>query len=173
MKAATNLTDRRFGRLLVVERAGSKDGNAAWRCNCDCGNTVVVKSNNLLSGNSKSCGCLEKEQRIARMTTHNLTNTKLYKTWESMKKRCYYQGHKAYKNYGGKGVTICNDWRKDFRKFYDWAIKNGYAEGLTIDRIDPRGNYEPNNCQWLTRSENTRKAWADRRSNLCVATEKS
>ena len=165
MRQVTNLTNKRFGRLTAVCRNGSQYGNAAWDCVCDCGNIVNVSSNRLMSGNTRSCGCLEREERIARMTTHNLTNSSLYTTWESMKKRCYCKKHNGYKNYGGKGVTICEEWKNDFRKFYDWALANGYSKGLTIDRINPNGNYEPDNCQWLTRSENTKKAWDDRRIN--------
>lgn len=166
MRKVTDLTNKRFGRLTAVCRNGSQYGNAAWDCVCDCGNIVNVPSNRLISRNTKSCGCLEREQRVARMTTHNLTNTSLYTTWESMKKRCYYPKHPGYKNYGGKGVIICEEWKTDFKKFYDWAMKNGYSEGLTLDRINPNGNYEPGNCQWLTLSENVKRAWADRRANL-------
>ena len=97
------------------------------------------------------------------MKTHGPTNTRLYSIWTDMKHRCYDQNQKAYKNYGGKGIVICDEWKEDFKAFYDWAMANGYAEGLTIDRIDPSKSYDPSNCQWLTRSENTKKAWEDRR----------
>jgi hypothetical protein len=173
MKKVTDLSGKKFGRLLVQKRAGSQGGNATWECLCDCGNITIVKSNNLIAGTSRSCGCLEKELRIARMTTHGLTKTRLHKIWESMKHRCYYEKHEAYKNYGGKGVVVCDEWKDDFQAFYDWATANGYEEGLTIDRIDPAKGYSPSNCQWLTRSENTKKAWDDRRKKLCEATEKS
>lgn len=96
---------------------------------------------------------------------HGATGTRLFKIWQSMKERCYREKHKYFADYGGRGIAVCDDWRFDFSAFRDWAIKNGYQDGLTIDRIDPNGNYEPTNCQWLTRSDNTKKAWADRRKN--------
>lgn len=163
MREVNDLTGKRFGRLVVMKRSGSKNGNAAWECLCDCGKSSVVKSNNLTSGTTQRCGCLERELRVERMTTHGRSKDRLYKIWESMKKRCYYQKHEAYKSYGGKGVIVCEAWRFDFQAFYDWALANGYRDGLTIDRINVNGNYEPSNCQWLTRSENTKKAWRDRR----------
>lgn len=160
-----DLTGERFGRLLVVERTGSRNGNALYKCVCDCGEVSYVKSNNLFSGTSKSCGCLERELRKARITTHGLTKTRLYRIWDNAKKRCYGTTHKEYHRYGGRGITVCEEWKNDFKAFYDWALAHGYAENLTLDRIDNDGNYEPHNCQWLTRSENTKKQWIDRRKH--------
>lgn len=161
MRRATDLMGKRFGRLVVLQRCGSQGGNAAWECLCDCGKTVIVKSNNLMHGTSKSCGCLEREQKVDRFTTHGLSATRLYHIWAGMKRRC----HGDYKNYGAKGIRVCDEWQT-FEPFEAWAMEHGYADNLTIDRIDPSKNYEPANCQWLTRSENSKKAWTDRRTSL-------
>lgn len=173
MRVVTDLTGKQFGRLTVLQRSGSKGGNAAWECLCECGNKVIVKRNNLTRGTSKSCGCLERELRVARMTTHGMATTPLYRTWAGIKRRCYNANLKVYKDYGAKGITMCDEWKDDFQAFYDWAMANGYNEGLTIDRINSAGNYEPGNCQWLTRSENSKKSWEDRRNKLCAEQEKS
>lgn len=84
---------------------------------------------------------------------HGLNETRIYKTWVRMKVRCYNQNHDRYKNYGGRGITVCDEWKNDFKKFYEWAMKNGYSDDLTIDRIDVNGNYEPSNCRWITNKE--------------------
>lgn len=173
MRNATDLTGMRFGRLIVLQRCGSKGGNAAWECACECGNKVVVKGNNLIFGTSRSCGCLERELVAERMTTHGMSTTPLYRTWAGIKRRCYNRNLKVYQKYGAKGITMCDEWKDSFLAFCNWAVANGYKEGLTIDRIDSAGNYEPNNCQWLTRSENSKKSWEDRRKKLCAEQEKS
>lgn len=91
---------------------------------------------------------------------HGLYKTKIYKVWKSMRQRCFNLNDKNYKNYGGRGITVCEDWNKNFISFYNWSIENGYIEGLTIDRINNNGNYEPNNCRWVDnfiQQTNTRK----------------
>lgn len=161
-----DLTGKKFNRLTVIERAGSnKNKQALWLCKCDCGNEVKVISADLKSGHTKSCGCLH-IQRIIQYnkqtkSTHNMTNTRLYKIWYTMKQRCYYTKHKSYNNYGAKGIRICQEWINDFQSFYDWAIKNGYDENAkygkcTLDRIDVNGNYEPDNCRWVDMKVQTR-----------------
>ena len=84
---------------------------------------------------------------------HGKTNTRLYQIWRGIKKRCYVPTHKYYKHYGGRGIIVCDEWKNNFMNFYDWAVRNNYNEKLTIDRIDVNGNYEPNNCRWITQSE--------------------
>ena len=158
-----DLVGVRFGRLIVVSRAESVKRNSRWLCRCDCGNEIVVYGCHLRSGATKSCGCLNNELVSDRFKTHGKTKTRLFRTWQNMRKRCENPKLKSYKNYGGKGVKVCEEW-KDFVSFCDWAVANGYRDNLTIDRINPNGNYEPSNCQWLTRSENSKKSWRDRKN---------
>lgn len=103
------------------------------------------------------------------MTKTGQSRGRLYRIWENMKRRCYDETFEAYKNYGKKGVQVCSEWLNAFEGFFVWAMANGYRDNLTIDRIDVDGNYEPNNCQWITRSENTKKSWRDRK---CKTNEK-
>lgn len=152
-----NLSGKTFGRLNVLEYAYSKNSRRYWKCKCKCGNVVYISTNDIKNNHTKSCGCLRKEVAkknfIESHTTHNLTNTRLYNIWRSMKKRCYLKTHQAYKDYGGRGIKVCDEWKNDFMSFYNWAIENGYKEGLTIDRINNNGNYEPSNCRWTTLKE--------------------
>lgn len=149
-----NLSGRRFGRLVVLEQAErSKTGEIRWRCKCDCGREIVTQANNLTSGASKSCGCWKHEKLASLHTTHGGRKTRLYGIWYGMKRRCYEETAASYPNYGGRGITICDEWRNDFSRFRAWAIANGYKNSLSIDRINNDGNYEPNNCRWATAKE--------------------
>jgi hypothetical protein len=149
-----DLTGQRFGRLTVVLFAGKdKYGHTEWLCRCDCGTEKIIMSTHLRTGKIKSCGCLKSEQASDRLIIHDLTNTRLYTIWTNMKQRCYNQNVKCYKYYGGRGITICDEWLHDFKAFYEWAMSHGYADDLSIDRIDNDGNYELGNCRWATAKE--------------------
>ena len=145
-----DITGMKFGRLTVL-RLSHKDNRheCHWLCKCDCGNEKTVSGNKLRSGNTKSCGCMQKEFLDGRLRRkHGLTNTKLYATWENMKHRCNDPNNWMYPNYGGRGIKVCEEWL-DSSTFFEWALSHGYEEGLSIERINVNGNYEPSNCKWV------------------------
>lgn len=121
----------------------------AWKCHCDCGNDVVIRANGLKSGGTKSCGCAFKGIN----TTHGLIHHPLYLVWSAMKGRCYNPNYNHYEDWGGRGITVCDEWKHDFKAFYDWAIDHDWKEGLSLDRIDNNIGYCPENCRFATRTE--------------------
>lgn len=146
-----DLTGQRFGRLSVLDRAGTAGGGCAtWRCLCDCGKETVVLSSSLRRGATRSCGCLSAEKSGERSYKHGGTNSRLYRIWSAMIERCHNPNRKGYENYGGRGIAVCDEWRNSFQKFQDWAISNGYRDDLTIDREDNEGSYCPSNCRWIS-----------------------
>ncbi|WP_049041837.1 hypothetical protein [Clostridium sporogenes] len=164
MPKSIDLTGKKFERLTVLERAGiSKNGHITWKCKCDCGNETIVDGSSLRGGNTKSCGCLAIEKSTERVVcltaTHKMSNTRIFRIWYGVKIRCEKPYSKNYDNYGGRGIKICDEWsdtEKGFMNFYNWSMANGYNKRLSIDRIDVNGNYEPNNCRWITNKEQQR-----------------
>lgn len=165
-----DITGQRFGRLVAIKRVeNSASGQTRWLCKCDCGNEVVVQRYALSSGNTKSCGCYRKEFGRVQHKTHGMRGDRLYATWNMMKQRCTNPHNKAYKYYGAKGVTVCDEWANNYEAFREWAYANGYDDttplnkhDCTLDRINPFGNYEPSNCRWTNakvQANNTRRNW--------------
>ena len=143
-----DLTGKRFGRLVATKYLG----NSRWECQCDCGKTTKVGIGDLKTSHTRSCGCLF----IDTIRKHGMTNSRLYGIREGMISRCYKKHSYSYDNYGGRGITICDEWLNDFMSFYNWAMANGYEDNLTIERIDVNGNYDPSNCKWITNVEQSR-----------------
>lgn len=152
-----NLSGQRFGRLIALEWVSTnKQGNSEWLCICDCGKEVIVNSQRLKSGKTKSCGCLSRELVIKRNISgfkYNARNNRLYRIYYGMKTRCYNPNESTYHRYGGRGILICNEWLNSFEAFQEWALSHGYKNNLSIDRINNDGNYEPSNCRWATAKE--------------------
>lgn len=147
-----DLTGKRFGKLTVVEYLGRKHHSSFWRCKCDCGNEVNCYYGNLIRGTSTSCGCMRSAYAKQSRNCHGESTTILYKKWSSIKTRCTNPNSPNYHLYGGRGISICDEWM-EFWNFREWSYQNGYREGLSIDRIDVNGNYEPSNCRWATLEE--------------------
>lgn len=161
MSKVEDLTGQRFGRLVVIKRGQNTKGDnkPTWICQCDCGNIKTIRASGLKGGTS-SCGCLMRERQIEYMHTrkgklasqykHGLSHSRINGIYRQIKGRCFRKTNPAFPKYGGRGITICDDWLGDngFINFYNWSMDNGYADNLTLDRINTDGNYEPSNCRW-------------------------
>lgn len=148
-----DLTGRKFGRLTVLCRVPSVNKRTKWKCVCECGNEIEVESYNLKTGHTNSCGCWQKEATSTANRTHGQRKTRLYRIWVCMRNRCYQKNYHAFQHYGGRGITVCDEWNNSFETFRDWAMSHGYTDNLTIDRKDNDKGYSPENCKWSTMAE--------------------
>lgn len=149
-----DLTGQQFGRWTAISKSPKPSRNALWVCRCSCGTVREVLSTHLRSGRSQSCGCMRRERLREAWTTHGMSRSREYESWKQAKQRCHNPNNPQYPEWGGKGITMCPEWRNDFQTFY--AHIGPCPEGLTLDRIDNAGNYEPGNVRWATRKQQIR-----------------
>lgn len=165
---ATTLVGRRFGRLVVVQLA-ERGRHTKWLCQCDCGKLHTARTGNLNAGETTSCGCARQDaaRRLGNgnNTRHGMAHHPLYQVYRDMLQRCYNPKNQRYARYGGRGITVCAEWRADCVEFFNWAMANGYQRGLSIDRIDNDQGYGPENCRWATAAEQQHNTWRYRRQS--------
>jgi hypothetical protein len=160
----TNLSGQKFGRLTVLKLDESivNKKHKRYVCKCDCGNTKSITAEHLKDGHIKSCGCFKLEKCLSNIPNtywqkkHGMSMHKLFDIYSGMKQRCYNKNNHAYKNYGGRGIKVCDEWVNNSKMFFEWALSSGYSNSLSIDRIDNDGNYEPSNCRWSSHKFQTR-----------------
>jgi hypothetical protein len=146
-----DLTGKTFKRLTVISKSKTINKHVYWNCKCICGKEVLASGSSLKSGKVGSCGYLRSEESRKRAIKHELTSSELYQEWSRIKRRCNNSNMECYKNYGGRGISVCNTWSSSPETFISWCLANGYKKGLTLDRIDNSKGYSPDNCRWVTR----------------------
>ena len=166
-----DITGMRSGRLKAIRptKKRSAKGGVLWECLCDCGNRCYVDAYSIKANKTKSCGCILREKTIQRNKAgakypQEERESRLYRIWQGMYIRTTYPSQKSYKDYGGRGIKVCEEWKNDFYVFKEWALNNGYNDNLTIERIDNNQNYCPENCKWIPREEQSR----NQRSNIIL-----
>ena len=153
-----DMTGHKVNRLTVLSREpNAKDGSAMWLCRCDCGNLFVANGKNIRNNHTQSCGCLQRERSSESSVTHGKTRTRLHNVWKTMRQRCTNPNRRNFKNYGGRGICVCEEW-DSYEAFYDHVSQLPHfgEPGYSIDRINNDGNYEPGNVRWATASEQQR-----------------
>lgn len=155
----------RFGRFTIIQESEKRNKKRYFLCECECGNEKNIRLDGLRNGQTTSCGCYNVEVSKIANTKHGMHGSRIYRIWYAMRSRCFSINSTSYANYGGRGITICDEWR-GFDSFHEWATKNGYDEHLTIERKNVNGNYEPSNCTWITMTEQKRNARVTKRINF-------
>lgn len=167
-----DLVGVKFGKLTVIEQHGFTKRNiygsryALWYCQCDCGNFCERNTSTLSKRENHSCGCLNQEhlkEMSKNNTKHGMTRTGIYYSYKAMMSRCYRKKDIHYHAYGERGISVCDEWRNNPTAFIKWGLAHGWADGLTLERIDVDGNYEPSNCKWIPREEQYKNKQSQKR----------